>query len=329
MKNPKKPIILYKNESKEKKEISNIQRSLDEKNVSLKLRKNKLNLINSINSNLTSTISDSKIKDNTMMLNNKKIKPKTKTNRPYNNSKINSKSKKIQKIDIETDNNIKFLKKNLKQINTDGDIIENNKITSIKITKVINPINNQLDNTKNKPKEIQEINIINNNTENNYKKLDKKRICSYKKDRTRTYNNTTSTNRNNLKNNISSFDKRKKYIVPMIKNKKKKEPKKEKSKKKETELEQTIKETKDILTMNLIKNKQIEYLREYQKYIDEFNNKLYKNNEKKFRCIQEEGIDLDELFIDEDENQNDTIDEIYEKEDGEEVEEDVVKESSI
>ena len=329
MKNPKKPIILYKNESKENKEISDIQRSLDEKNVSLKLRKNKLNLINSINSNLTSTISDSKTKDNTMMLNNKKIKPKATTNRPYNNSKINSKSKKIQKIDIETDNNIKFLKKNLKQINTDGDIIENNKITSIKITKVINPINNQLDNTKNKPKEIQEINIINNNTENNYKKLDKKRICSYKKDRTRTYNNTTSTNRNNLKNNISSFDKRKKYIVPMIKNKKKKEPKKEKSKKKETELEQTIKETKDILTMNLIKNKQIEYLREYQKYIDEFNNKLYKNNEKKFRSIQEEGIDLDELFIDEDENQNDTIDEIYEKEDGEEIEEDVVKESSI
>ena len=329
MKNPKKQLILYKNESKENKEISNIQRSLDEKNVSLKLRKNKLNLINSINSNLTSTISDSKTKDNTMMLNNKKIKPKATTNRPYNNSKINSKSKKIQKIDIETDNNIKFLKKNLKQINTDGDIIENNKITSIKITKVINPINNQLDNTKNKPKEIQEINIINNNTENNYKKLDKKRICSYKKDRTRTYNNTTSTNRNNLKNNISSFDKRKKYIVPMIKNKKKKEPKKEKSKKKETELEQTIKETKDILTMNLIKNKQIEYLREYQKYIDEFNNKLYKNNEKKFRSIQEEGIDLDELFIDEDENQNDTIDEIYEKEDGEEIEEDVVKESSI
>ena len=329
MKNPKKPIILYKNESKENKKINNIQRSLDEKNVSLKLRKNKLNLINSINSNLTSTISDSKTKDNTMMLNNKKIKPKTTTNRPYNNSKINSKSKKIQKIDIETDNNIKFLKKNLKQINTDGDIVENNKITSLKIAKVINPINNQLDNTENKPKEIQEINIINNNTENNYKKLDKKRICSYRKDRTRTYNNTTSTNRNNLKNNISSFDKRKKYIVPMIKNKKKKEPKKEKSKKKETELEQTIKETKDILTMNLIKNKQIEYLREYQKYIDEFNNKLYKNNEKKFRCIQEEGIDLDELFIDEDENQNDTIDEIYEKEDGEEIEEDVVKESSI
>ena len=329
MKNPKKPIILYKNESKEKKEISNIQKSLDEKNVSLKLRKNKLNLINSINSNLTSTISDSKTKDNTMMLNNKKIKPKTTTNRPYNNSKINSKSKKIQKIDIETDNNIKFLKKNLKQINTDGDIIENNKITSIKITKVINPINNQLDNTKNKPKAIPEINIINNNTENNYKKLDKKRIYSYKKDRTKTYNNTTNTNRNNLKNNISSFNKRKKYIVPMIKNKKKKEPRKEKKEKKETELEQTIKETKDILTMNLIKNKQIEYFREYQKYIDEFNNKLYKNNEKKFRCIQEEGIDLDELFIDEDENQNDTIDEIYEKEDGEEIEEDVVKESSI
>ena len=45
--------------------------------------------------------------------------------------------------------------------------------------------------------------------------------------------------------------------------------------------------------------------------------------------MEEEGIDLDELFIDNDENQNDTIDEIYEKEEGEEDKEDIIKESSI
>ena len=42
--------------------------------------------------------------------------------------------------------------------------------------------------------------------------------------------------------------------------------------------------------------------------------KIYKDNEKKFRFIQEEGIELEELFSDIDDNINDTIDEIYEKE---------------
>ena len=54
--------------------------------------------------------------------------------------------------------------------------------------------------------------------------------------------------------------------------------------------------------------------------MDEFNNKLYKDNEKKFRFIQQEGFDLDNLFLDDendDDNMNDTIDEIYEKEEAE------------
>ncbi len=72
------------------------------------------------------------------------------------------------------------------------------------------------------------------------------------------------------------------------------------------------------MTSKLIENKQIEYLKDYQKYIDEFNNKIYKNNEKKFRFIQEEGIELDELLQDNDDDKmNDTIDEIYEKEENE------------
>ena len=105
--------------------------------------------------------------------------------------------------------------------------------------------------------------------------------------------------------------------------------KKSTKKEKNDELEQTMKETKEILASNLITNKQIEYLKDYQKYIDEFNNKFNKYNEKKLRWMEEEGIDLDELFLDNDEKQNNTIDEIYEKEEGEEDKEDIIKESSI
>ena len=282
------------------------------------MRKNKLNLINSINSNLPSTISDSKTKERDNIKINYKTKPNTTTNRheEQKKEKMKSRGKQIKNINIENNNNllenVKFLKKNLKQVKTEGDSMEN-KITSIKISKVINePLYTQ--------KEL----MINNNKENN------KRICTYKKDRINTYN--YNTNRNNKKYNISSFDKRKKYIVPLVKNKKKKEIKTKtikQGKKDINELKQSMKETKEILTLNLIKNKQIEYLKEYQKYIDDFNNKLYKSNEKKFRWMQEEGINLDELFIDNEENQNDTIDEIYEKEEGEEDKEDIGKESSI
>ena len=276
------------------------------------MRKNKLNLLNSINSNLPSTISDSKTKERDNIKINYKTKPNTTTNRHENQKKekMKSRGKQIKNINIENNNNllenVKFLKKNLKQVKTEGDSIEN-KITSIKISKVIN-----------EPKYIQKDLMINNNKENK----NNKRINTYN------YN----TNRNNKKYNISSFDKRKKYIVPLVKNKKKKEIKTKtikQGKKDINELKQSMKETKEILTLNLIKNKQIEYLKEYQKYIDDFNNKLYKSNEKKFRWMQEEGIDLDELFIDNEENQNDTIDEIYEKEEGEEDKEDIGKESSI
>ena len=275
------------------------------------MRKNKLNLLNSINSNLPSTISDSKTKEKDNIKINYKTKPNTTTNRHENQKKekMKSRGKQIKNINIENNNNllenVKFLKKNLKQVKTEGDSIEN-KITSIKISKVIN-----------EPKYIQKELMINNKENKNNKRIN-------------TYN--YNTNRNNKKYNISSFDKRKKYIVPLVKNKKKKEIKTKtikQGKKDINELKQSMKETKEILTLNLIKNKQIEYLKAYQKYIDDFNNKLYKSNEKKFRWMQEEGIDLDELFIDNEENQNDTIDEIYEKEEGEEDKEDIGKESSI
>ena len=303
-----------------------MKRSVDNKEISTKLRKDKLNIINLKESNLTSTISDSKQKEK----NNKLLKPKTATFRKIENIKL--KGNQIKKIKIENDNNIKFLKNNLKKLNTEGDIIENKKTNTIEIKEnnINNTKNNRNDLTlkdknQNRIKEITNINNINNDSYVNNKNIENKciriirqRISSYKKDKTNVYNNKTCAN---VKNNISSFDKRKKYIVPIIKHKKnkKKTENKKVEKKKDIEKGKKIIENKEILTSNLIKNKQIEYLRDYQKYMDEFNNKLYKDNEKKFRFIQQEGFDLDNLFLDDDndENMNDTIDEIYEKEEAE------------
>ena len=304
-----------------------MKRSVDNKEISTKLRKDKLNIINLKESNLTSTISDSKIKEK----NNKLLKPKTATYRKIENIKL--KGNQIKKIKIENDNNIKFLKNNLKKLNTEGDIIKNKKSNTIetKENNINNIKNNRNDFTlksknQNQIKEITNANKVNNdsyidnkNIENKCIRIIRQRISSYKKDKTKAYNNNTCAN---IKNNIlSSFDKRKKYIVPIIKHKKKKKKVETKKveKKKDIEKGKKIIENKEILTSNLIKNKQIEYLRDYQKYMDEFNNKLYKDNEKKFRFIQQEGFDLDNLFLDDDndENMNDTIDEIYEKEEAE------------
>ena len=304
-----------------------MKRSVDNKEISAKLRKDKLNIINLKESNLTSTISDSKQKEK----NNKLLKPKTATFRKIENIKL--KGNQIKKIKIENDNNIKFLKNNLKKLNTEGDINENKKTNTIEIKE--NNTNNTMnkrndltlkDKNQNLIKEINDSYFNNKNIKNKYIRIIRQRISSYKKDKTKAYNNTCA----NVKNNISSFDKRKKYIVPIIKHKKKKKKAENKKveKKNDIEKEKKIIENKEILTSNLIKNKQIEYLRDYQKYMDEFNNKLYKDNEKKFRFIQQEGFDLDNLFIDDendDENMNDTIDEIYEKEeaDGDENQESI------
>ena len=108
-----------------------MKRSVDNKEISTKLRKDKLNIINLKESNLTSTISDSKQKEK----NNKLLKPKTATYRKIENIKL--KGNQIKKIKIENDNNIKFLKNNLKKLNTEGDIIKNKKSNTIEIKEMI------------------------------------------------------------------------------------------------------------------------------------------------------------------------------------------------
>ena len=153
-------------------------------------------------------------------------------------------------------------------MNTEGDIIENKKTNTIEIKE--NNINNTKnkrndltlkDKNQNRIKEITNINNINNDSYVNNKNIENKciriirqRISSYKKDKTNVYNNKTCAN---VKNNISSFDKRKKYIVPIIKHKKKKKKAENKKveKKKDIEKEKKIIENKEILTSNLFKKR--------------------------------------------------------------------------
>ena len=330
-KQKKTPLIIYKVESKEINSGNYLTLSIENNKNPLEQRKNQFNIMNSLNSNLPSTISDSKEKDK--IFNNKKIKPKTTTNRKYQNNnfqivkkeKIKSKGKNIINIDIENDNNIMYLKQNLRKINTEEELNQNgiNIINESKENNHYKSINDlKIEQNKIISKNTNQIktntNIIHDdkNKENRFRKIDKKSLDLFQNKRGKTSN--FSCNKKNERNNISSFDKRKKYIVPVVKSKKKKKIKivDKKIEKKENDKEK-IKEIKEIMATKLIQDKQVEYLKEYQKYMDDFNNKILKNNEKKFRIIQEEGFELDELFIEEEDNQNDTIDEIYEKEEGE------------
>ena len=318
--NKKYSLVLFKREDTEVNKINNKKRLILNKDISVKLRKNKLNIINSKDSNLPSTIFDSKLKEKNIITDNKIFECKTTINRENpKKEKIRLKGKQIKKINIENDNNIKFLKENLKKINTEEDLIENRIIDKNAINR-----NNNINDIKNdfisKNLDKNQIKFNKKIEENNYITLEKPKIHLYKKGKIITYNNTSP----NSKYKISSFDKRKSYQVPKIKNKKKKRKEEIKNeKKKNVDLKKNTLEIKEILTSNLIRNKQIEYIKEYEKYMNDYNNKLFKNNEKKFRFIQEEGFELNDLFLDNNENKINTIDEIYEKEEGEEIQESI------
>ena len=231
--NKKYSLVLFRRGEIEVNNINN-KRFINNKDISVKLRKNKLNILNSKDSNLPSTTLDSKLKEKT--IDNKKYDCKTTNNREYQKKeKIILKGKKIQKINIENDNNIKFLKKNLEKINTEEDLIEN-KITDIKIIK--NTKNDLISKNMNKNK------LYSNLT------LERPRIHLYKKRKIQSHNFTSP----NSKPNISSFDKRKSYKVPIIKNKKSKKTKEIKEeKKKSIELDKNVLEMKEMLTSNLIR----------------------------------------------------------------------------
>ena len=122
---------------------------------------------------------------------------------------------------------------------------------------------------------------------------------------------------NKKKKKISTFDKRKRYIVPVIKTKRKNITVSEDNKTIQNEIDENKEETKDLLASKLIESKQIELLKDYQKYMDDYSDKIYKNNEKKFRFIQEEGIELNDLLKDSNINVNQSLYEVHEKEEAE------------
>ena len=136
-------------------------------------------------------------------------------------------------------------------------------------------------------------------------------------------NNSYSQKRNKkidhskLNDNMSNLTKRKSYLVPSIRAKKKKKDKeKEKEREREKEKEKEDKnkneiniyneENKQLYMSHLIESKQIEYLKDYEKYKNDFKDKLIKNNEKKIRAINDENLIDKLLSSDEDEENKDT-----------------------
>ena len=157
----------------------------------------------------------------------------------------------------------------MKNINTDTDLLN-------KKTTITNNDNNDLS-----------INKTNANKIFIYQKINKRKICNNTNNNStakqinkvsKTLRCKTTENKNKIStrsvNELSTFKKRKKYIVPEVKTRRKKIE--ENSKKNEEVFENS--EIKQLFISQLIENKQNEFLRDYQKYMTDCNDKIIKNN---------------------------------------------------
>ena len=205
-------------------------------------------------------------------------------------------------------------------------IIDNNnkdKNTDFK-SKILDLDNQREKTTKNKNNNIIIYNNLfkkeNNRNNKNYSKISKYKIDSSinktvnlgkininkSSSHSKRRNNKIETNIN--KNNISNLSKRKNYIVPLIKVKKKK-----KEEKKDNEVEEKIRnesntfcdDSKQLFMSHLIESKQIEYLKDYEKYKIDFKDKLLKNNEKKIKAINDDNL-IDKIMSSDEEENKDT-----------------------
>ena len=206
-------------------------------------------------------------------------------------------------------------------------IIDNNNIQGKNIefkSKIDNLINLRGKTTKNKNNNI----IIYNNLlkkEKNrknkyYSKIEKFKIDSainktvnlgkinINKNSSHSNKRKKNTENNISKNNISNLSKRRNYIVPLIKVKKRK-----KGENNENELEEKIRnesnlfceDSKQLFMSHLIESKQIEYLKDYEKYRSDSKGKLLKNNEKKIKAINDENL-IDKIMSSDEEENKDT-----------------------
>ena len=223
--------------------------------------------------------------------------------------------------------------KNIKKENYNVNTKKINNLNNIKTyTKISNASSKNFSkflSNYNKDISIKNSNTINNGDNltitNNNKYKNENALSNYKEKKISNNINCKNSGRithcknfdmsNKKKQKISKLDKRKKYIVPLIKAKRKNITVIEDNNKIiQNEVEENKEETKDLLTSKLIENKQIELLKDYQKYMEDFNDKIYKNNEKKFHFIQEEGIELNDLLKDSNLNINQNSYEMHEKE---------------
>ena len=169
--------------------------------------------------------------------------------------------------------------------------------------------------TKNKNKIIIYNNIFPNMKKRNnkyYSKIEKYKIDFSKtktmdklnKINSHSHNKYNNNENSKINNDISNLSKRKSYIVPSIRAKKKKiEIKKEKSKKYIDE-----EEHKQLFMSHLIESKQIEYLKDFEKYKIDFKDRLIKSNEKKIKALNDINL-IDRLMTSEEESEgeNDEI----------------------
>ena len=226
--------------------------------------------------------------------------------------------------------------KNIKTENNNINTKNINNLNNIRaFTKILNTSSKNL--SKNLSNFSKEINIKNSNAirhrdnsniTNNNKYKNEFALNNYKEKKifnNKNYKNSESIVHrknsditNKKKKKKSTFDKRKRYIVPIIKTKRKNLTIIEDNNKTiQNEVDENKEETKDLLASKLIENKQIELLKDYQKYMDDYNDKIYKNNEKKFRFMQEEGIELNDFLKDNNANISKFLYEVHENEEGE------------
>ena len=276
----------------------------------LKLQNKPLTSSSSENKNLTKL--KKKKRTNSTDKNHKLKKDKNNSVQlePRSNNSIHTKANKL-KFKNNNSNSTILLKinKNIKKEN----ILKKRNYGEIKIESSFMDKDKDKDKiniSKNKNKIITYNNQVNNGNNKRNKKFYSK-ICKYKIETSinNTLNldkkkkvNSLSKNINNDKTsyNVSNLTKRRSYIVPSIKAKKRKKEEKKSLNPKDTCF--YTEEKKQLFMSYLIESKQIEYLKDYEKYKVNFKDKLIKKNEKKIRAINDENL-IEKLISDDDEEE--------------------------
>ena len=245
---------------------------------------------------------------------------KRKNEIPITKKEKNFRKEKIQKLDLHSDNmkklhkqNSSFNQKMPKLMPTDNNNIihnhENKKMVNNKINNYLSENNQLLKNNQ-------------NNQNGSYTKINKNKVNiintgeTQKKNNIGLIRNKTNENYNQSKenkSNISNYDKRKNYNVPKVKKKLKIMEKEERTETNE-ENEEEKENEKEKLKAQLFQNAQDNYLRVFQKQVQEDSqSKKNLHYENKRKIIQEIGINIDDFLDDDEEDDKSQIKKEIEK----------------